>query len=179
MPSTGDSLSAKVQTAYRQLSSAASDLNAISDELGKSIADLDVALKKLNLGVSVWVDLRGNEDPQDQSYWGDDLGYAKVGGKWGIALRNVVGNYNWPDEQKIEEWLFNDAPRELRLAAIGKIPELLDKLNEKATEMAKKIKAKLTEAQEVAAAVKEAVGEPKMERVVIKPRPTNAEAQKK
>lgn len=163
MPSSGDSLSAKVQSSYRQLSTVASDLNAASDELGKPVADLDAALKKLNLGVSVWMHLRGNDD-RDGSYWSDDLGYSKVGGKWGIALRSVKGDVNWPDEERVEAWLFNDAPRELRVQAIGKIPELLDKLNEKAVETAKKIRERLADAQQLAAAVKEAADKPKIER---------------
>jgi hypothetical protein len=156
MPSDADSLAAKIKASYRDLSTVAADLNAISDELGKPIADLDVALKKLNLGVAVWVSLRGGDDPRDGSYWGDDLGYAKVGGKWGVAIRSVAGNVNWPDEEKQEWWLFNDAPRELRMAAIGQVPALLEKLHESTAEMARRVRERLTDAQEVAAAVKEA-----------------------
>lgn len=160
MSSQGESLSAKVQSAYQQLSAVASELNAVSDELGKSISDLDASLKKLNLGVEQWVEVRGNDDPQTGDHWEEELGYAKVNGKWGIALRTVEGNYNWPDQDHFETWLFNEGPRELRLSAIGFIPELLAKLSEEATSMAKKVKAKLAEAQEVAKAVKQA-SEPK------------------
>ena len=31
-------------------------------------------------------------------------------------------NYNYPDDENIEEWLFGDAPRALRLQAIDKLP---------------------------------------------------------
>jgi prefoldin subunit 5 len=171
MDSNGDSLIERVQASYRQLSAFASDLNAVSDELGKSITDLDSTLKKLNLGISVWVDIRSGEDPQSLDYWSEDIGYAKIGGRWGIALRTVKGNPNWPDDD-IEEWLFNEAPRLLRLSAIGKIAELLEKLSEKAAETTKKIKEKLGEAQKVAAAVKQAAELPKrvpIPRVPLKP----------
>ena len=157
MPSNEGSLSERVASSFRQLSAVASDLNSVSDELGKPIAELDVALKKLNLGVEVWVQLRGGDDmPDDPSYWSEDIGYAKVSGKWGISLRTVFGNYNWPDQETVENWLFNDAPRSMRLLGIGKIPELLEKLSSEAAETTNKIKGKLAEAHQVAAVVKEA-----------------------
>lgn len=115
----------------------------------------------MNLGISAWIDIRSSDEPQDQSYWSEDIGYAKVGGKWGIALRTVRGNYNWPDQESVEEWLFNDAPRSLRLSAIGKLPTLLEELSKEAIENTNKIKARLSEAQEVANAVKAAAYGPK------------------
>lgn len=157
MSSTGDSLAERVQASYLQLSAVASDLNSVSDQLGKSIAEVDDALKKLNLGVSVWVTIEGNEDPP--FYWREDLGYSKLDGKWGIALRTVKGNYA-EDEERVEAWLFNDAPRPLRLSAISKLPELLKELSEEAVETTKKIKNGLKEAEQVVAALKTAVIEP-------------------
>ena len=56
------SFSERVSSSYRQLSLAASHLNLVSDELGKSIAVLDAALKKLNLGISTWSRLDRWED---------------------------------------------------------------------------------------------------------------------
>jgi hypothetical protein len=157
MSSTGDSLAERVQASYLQLSAVASDLNAVSDQLGKSIAEVDDSLKKLNLGVSVWVTIDGNEDAP--YYWNEDLGYSKIDGKWGIALRTVKGNYA-EDEERVEAWLFNDAPRPLRLSAISKLPELLKRLSEEAVETTKKIKSSLKEAQQVVVALKTAVLEP-------------------
>ena len=81
-----------------------------------------------------------------------------MSGKWGIALRTVSGDYQDPEGPNIECWLFNDAPRSMRLLSIGKIPELLETLSKEATETTKKIKGKLAEAQQVAAVVKEAAG---------------------
>jgi hypothetical protein len=159
MPANGDSLAERVQLSYLQLSSVASDLNTVSDELGKSIAEIDFALKKLNLGVSVWAKISGWEDELD--YHREELGYAKVEGKWGIALRTVTGNYNWPDQDNIEQWLFSDAPRRLRLASIETLPDMLKRLSEEASETTNKIKGKLAEVKEVAAAVKSAAWSPK------------------
>jgi len=50
MSSKEASLSEWVHTSFKQLSVAATNLNAVSDELGKSIAVLDSALKKLGKG---------------------------------------------------------------------------------------------------------------------------------
>jgi hypothetical protein len=167
MPTNGDSLAEKVQSSFLQLSSVATDLNAISDELGKSIAEIDAALKKLNLGISVWVQVSGRDDQEDQSHFSEQVGYAKVDGKWGIALRTVSGDHNWPDRDRVEQWLFSDGPRKLRLAAIGKLPEMLKRLSEEAVDTTNKIKGKLAEAQEVAAAVKTAAQGPKPARRII------------
>jgi hypothetical protein len=157
MSSTDDSLAERVQSSYLQLSAIASDLNSVSDQLGKSIAEIDDVLKKLNLGVSVWVTIVADEDVP--FYWTEDLGYSKIDGKWGISLRSVSGNYS-EDSERVESWLFNDAPRALRLSAISKLPELLKKLSEEAAETTKKIKDRLKEAQQVVIALKTAVPEP-------------------
>jgi hypothetical protein len=157
MSTNGDSLAERVQSSYLELSLVASDLNAISDELGKSISEIDFALKKLNLGVSIWVNISAWEEDLDYSM--EQIGYAKVDGKWGIALRTVSGNHNWPDRDTIEQWLFSDAPRKLRVAAIEKLPEMLKSLSNEAAETTKKITSKLAEAKEVAAAVKGAAAE--------------------
>ena len=137
------------------MSTVAADLNAVSDELGKSIAEIDVALKKLNLGITTWVKIHGDDgNPYDDSFWSRDIGYAKVSNKWGISLRTIDGQLSDPDRSETEEWLFNDAPRSLRLEAIDKIPELLEKLSQEAIRTTKDIRARLSEAQAVADTVK-------------------------
>lgn len=99
----------------------------------------------------------GNYEHQDQSYTIEELGYAKINGKWGIALRVRSGDGQHPEyEESVETWLFNEAARPLRLKAIKKIPELLNKLNEEAAKVTKELQAKLADAQTVAGAVQEA-----------------------
>ncbi|HMD84038.1 MAG TPA: hypothetical protein VKO18_04985 [Terriglobia bacterium] len=142
----------RVQTAYKQLSLAANGLNTASDELGKAISVLDAALQKLNLGVSAWAPLAGNEDPP-YTWWTRSVGYSKIGDKWGIALRKASGNYNYPEQDSEELWLFNDAPRWMRIEAVGKIPDLLEALLKEAEETTKKIRNKTTQVYELAAAM--------------------------
>jgi hypothetical protein len=149
----------RVQAAFRQLSATAISLNAASDELGKTITELDAALKYLNLGIPAWVQICGNED-ENGDFWSRNIGYARIGNQWGIALGTIRGNNNF-DHADEEEWLFNDAPRWMRIEGIAKIPELLEKLTKQASDTTERIKKKTAEAKELAVAIKAAAAEPK------------------
>jgi hypothetical protein len=148
----------RAQSAYRQLSNIAVGLNSASDELGKTIAELDVALRDLNLGITSWVRIAGNSD-ENGAFWNRNIGYARIGGQWGIALQEDSGNESFEDSYRAEEWLFNSAPRWMRVEAIGKIPELLEKLSQQAKETTDKIKKKTEEAKELAAAIRREAAE--------------------
>jgi len=154
-PKDDGSFSERVSSSYRQLSLAASHLNLVSDELGKSIAVLDAALKKLNLGISTWSRLDRWEDAFG-NYSSRYLGYAKVNNRWGIALRTVAGNNNQPEDATVEEWLFNDAPRALRIEAVEKLPDLFENLIKEADVAIKKVKAQTISARQLAAALGDA-----------------------
>jgi hypothetical protein len=114
---------------------------------------LEQALEKLNLGISTWVTITGDEY-DNGFYWSRDLGYAKVNGTWGIALRTLDGHHANDEGDKIEEWLFNDAPRWLRVEGVGKFPELLEKLTKQADDFAEKIRKKAAEAGELVSVIR-------------------------
>ena len=135
------------------LEAAATLLNAVSDELGESIATLDLALKRLNLGISTWVPMAGRDDEGTGWFSWRELGYAKIGSKWGISLRTRSGFYDADDSGSYEEWLFNDAPRALRIEAVDKLPELLEGLTKAASTTTTKIKDKIGRAEQVVAAI--------------------------
>jgi hypothetical protein len=118
----------KISASFQQLAAAATELNAVSDELGKAIGTLDGVLQHLNLGVSTWVKVSAWTDDNNGFYTNRDLGYAKEGSKWGICLRIRQGVFGCEDEEQYESWLFNDAPRALRVDAIDKLPDLLEQL---------------------------------------------------
>src|SRR5437016_12198523 len=107
----GGSFLQRVQSSYQKLHSVAIDLNVASDQIGKLVGELDSAIKKLNLGITVWATVGSNEWA-DGSYRSHDIGYAKINGEWGIGLRIVNGNSNNPDpeQERTEEWHVNDAP---------------------------------------------------------------------
>jgi hypothetical protein len=156
MTSSSNSLSERVKSSIQQLSLVATDLNKASDELGLAVSAIDLVLQSLNLGIPAWVRIRGDHDPESLDYWSRDLGYSKVGNKWGISLRIRDGNENWPDQESCDFWLFNDAPRWLRIEGVGVIPELLEALIQDTEETTKKIKRKTSEANEFAIAIVQA-----------------------
>jgi hypothetical protein len=137
-----DVRSAKLQTSYQNLSAAANTLNAASDAFGDAITTLDDALNKLNPGVTAWITISSSQT-QDDAPWEtfeERLGYAKVSGRWGLCLCNVTvdGSPEGGEETK-DSWLFNDAPRSLRLRAIDRVPELIEALAREATHTAKRV----------------------------------------
>src|SRR5580700_10089175 len=125
MNSSNASLPERVAGSVQKLSLVATDLNNASDELSQAISAIDTVLQSLNIGLATWTKIEdGNGLPDDERYWQRDIGYAKIGNKWGVALRDVAGHYSWPDEETCDSWLFNDAPRWLRIEGIAKIPDL-------------------------------------------------------
>jgi hypothetical protein len=105
-------------------------------------------LKKLNVGLTAWVTFRSDDDPGD-SYDVDQIGYCKVKGTWGIALRKIWGNYSFGEHDSEGPWLFNDAPRELRLQGVDKIPELIEALFKEAFDTTKKVQEKTRQVREL------------------------------
>jgi hypothetical protein len=163
MTTQREPLATRVQRSFLELSEIASDLNSVSDELGECASEIDGALKKLNLGIEVWVSFH-DWDENGHDYYKEQLGYGKVDGKWGISIRTVSGCYQWPDEDKIEMWHFNDAPRKTRLASIEKLPEVLSALSKQSAKMIEEIRGRLAEVKEVAGAVKAAAEAPTPEK---------------
>ena len=137
----------RVSAAFEKLAVSATELNVASDEFASPISDIDAALQKLNLGVTAWVKFAGENDDVYQRFWAHSLGYAKVSGRWGIAIRTLNGDYTEPNE---EAWLFNDAPRSYRLEALEKLPDLLEELEKTSSETALVLKSRITATKLVA-----------------------------
>ncbi len=156
-------------SSFEKLSSAAKNLNNVSDELGRAITAIDYILQRLNLGVPTWVKIHGGVDQNTgEYYWSRDIGYAKIGNRWGIALCTREGDYSSPDEERCEEWLFNDAPRWLRVEGVEKIPDLLEELIKNTEETTKKIKGKIDHAKQLAGALKQAAaGKPASKKAFV------------
>jgi len=152
MTAKTDSLNQRISNSYKQLTEAATELNAVSDELGKFVTALDAALRRLNLGITTWLRLESREDGSG-NYTKRDLGYAKIGNKWGIALRTMTGNHNDVEDSNVEEWLFNDAPRALRIESVEKLPDLFESLVKEADAATKNIRTKMERAQALATAL--------------------------
>jgi hypothetical protein len=144
----------RITTALKQLAVSAAALNQATDEFAKVTAPLDQVLQKLNLGVDCWVRVKTWSGDGDLHH---EIGYAKINGRWGVALRSVQEHETEdPELTHIERWLFNDGPRAMRVAAIAKIPDLLEELVRKADKATHKVKAGTESAREVIAALESA-----------------------
>jgi hypothetical protein len=138
------SSSSRISTAFQDLVKRSAELNAASDDLAKAIAPIDAVLKQFNLGVNAWHRYGGFVNEHDVAYE-NFVGYAKVNGKWGLALSHVF------DHEREEEWLFNDAPRAMRIEAVKYLPDLLEILAKRAAETSVDLRTSADEARKVSA----------------------------
>jgi prefoldin subunit 5 len=170
----------QIQTNFQTLSTVASSLNVASDELTKGVRTLDEALKKLNVGLTVWVVFEDRSDEQyPDQYDCDQIGYCKVNGKWGISLRRIWGHEFHGAGNEEGPWLFTDAPREMRLRSVDKIPVLIEALSKEASNTTKKIQEKTKEVSELAAAIESAADEAKRKAPTLAERVAAARAKAK
>lgn len=142
----------RIASSFKQLAAVSADLNDAAKELGRSVGSLEAALRSLNLGVSAWYAIAGDED-NDGSYWSRDIGYTRIGDQWRIALRTANGNYQVGHYSE-QVWAFNDAPRWMCVESVGKLPDVFDRLISQSMDTTEKIKARTVEAEELAAAVR-------------------------
>lgn len=146
-----------VDAALKQLTSVSHSLNQVSDQLSKSLADVESALSAYKLGVTAWVELRREKELSEPDSDGrryewtvvHRLGYGKHKGKWGLLVaayceETFEGEYD-------EEQFLRDAPRETRLAAVEKLPDLLKALAKEATQVAEEAAKKAEQARQIAA----------------------------
>jgi hypothetical protein len=121
-----------------ELASLAENLNSESNEINDIIAAWNAKLAARNLGLEEW--LYPDEDHVQ-------TGYAKVQDKWQLAARHCaeirwVLNYNARDKEdghcepvpgtKFTVTPLLEASRELRIRAVGHIPDLIDNLKDEA-----------------------------------------------
>lgn len=140
---------------FDNLTAVAADLNQASDDLTQIVTTLDSALQRLNVGIVAWVEVvRYQDEKQYHLYESEQLGYAKVNGNWGLAIRKLAGDESSPEDDEVREiWLFNDAPRGMRLKAVEKLPEVIDQLARSAMKTAESLKKKVAETRGFAASI--------------------------
>jgi hypothetical protein len=105
----------------------AKQLNAVSDEIGKVVQGVESYLNEtLYIGVVASVEIDRDTDPTGSITSRRMLLYSRYGPKFRIVVSNITevdGN-----EEKYEETLWANCPRDLKLLAFDKLPALLDKL---------------------------------------------------
>lgn len=146
----------RIAESFKKLATSAVALNKVSDEFSKPVEAIEQALERLNIGVEAWEKIRGNDGNLSGEYWHEHVGYSKVQGRWGIAISKAEGNHSRPEDEKEDVWAFNQAPRSLRISAVDKLPELLEKLVAMADKTARKMEAKKGEVETLAKAVRDA-----------------------
>jgi prefoldin subunit 5 len=144
----------RIESTLKKLASVSQSLNQASDEVTSCIADVETALREYKLGIEVWVDI-GHWTEGVRSSHGSyyklartrRLGYGKKDGKWGLlTYLNAEESEDW------EEYAFlRESSREIRLAAIDKLPELLEALVAKAVRTAQQVTKKAEKAGQIAA----------------------------
>jgi hypothetical protein len=141
----------KVESNLKELTGAAQTLNAVSDEFTKQVSTIESTLSRLNLGIRAHVVVHSstNMDGDATNYL--RLAYGKLSGKWGFIIEQFTDHINWDEYTDFESWAFKDAPRELRIDAVDKIPELLEALVKKSGEIAAKMATKTEYTRELAA----------------------------
>jgi len=153
-------LTDKIESTLKKLASVSQSLNQASDAVTSRIAEVETALREYKLGIEAWVDIeRWSEVGQfgDGTYYElrriQRLGYGKKGGKWGL-LTYVDAE----ESEDREEFAFlREAPREVRLAAVDKLPDLLEALVEKALETSQEAMKKAEKAKQIAAGLNKKV----------------------
>ena len=141
----------RITNAFQTLTTSAKAINDVSGELAKPIVALEQALQRLNLGVACWTQISGGSD--ELEHWSQDLGYARVRGRWCLAVRKVQGQHVNPDRDEIEIWPFNEAPLYQRINAVDKLPDLIESLVDATNATAKRLHKKVAPTQELATAV--------------------------
>ncbi len=153
------------------LSDTAKNINKASRRLTEAVDQVNAALKKLNMGIPVWIPTWSGPDIPGQVQESEDIGYAKLKGKWGVCIRLTV-EHAGPDPD-VTEWHFEDAPRELRMRNIKYLQKLVAAMNEQGNEAANEIDKEAAETEKFAAMLGEIADKSKV-RASLLPKKENA-----
>ncbi len=130
---------------FSDLSETAATLNRESDTINSIIEHFEDALRKLNIGLEVWLDsdVLTADRHTLSSPVGDtielveyQLGYAKLRGQWQLGIRQAVyqldnGGFDQAMEVKSYQ-LLREASREMRIASLRLFPTLLQAIKKEA-----------------------------------------------
>ena len=116
---------------------------------------VEQSLNALNPGVTAWMTVSKITLDENRP-WAlreERLGYDKTKGRWGLTLHLFSVDDPDGDWEEIDAWLFNDAPRSLRLRAVERVPELIEALAREATHTAERVSEGAGYARELARAI--------------------------
>jgi hypothetical protein len=149
-------MATQMKSALKNLASVSQSLNQVSDELATQLVEIEKAINGYGLGVTAWVTIRITEIESEvgQMPWSamDELRYAKLEGKWGLVWVSYVAE---DPENTWREKFLRESPRDIRLLAVKKLPELITELAKKAAEVCSDATERVREAREISAALTE------------------------
>ncbi len=141
-----------------KLASLSKSLNEASDELTGQIGHIEAVLSDLRLGVWAWVDLieepvyEKQDDGKHMQFTRKvQLGYGKNGRAWGLLIAEGYDEF-W-EEDRVKVTFLRDAPRDVRVAAVDKMPDLLEQIADKTAKALEEVTEKAAKAKEIATAV--------------------------
>jgi len=150
--------SSQLQASFQNLAESANILNKESDKFSAAVGLLDEALNRLSPGVSAWVKVSSTSDENEPwMFYEERLGFSKTNNRWGLSLSRVLVDSNNGEEETKDLWLFNDAPRNLRLRAVDHVPDLITSLARETERTAREIAAGAEIARELLQSVNAAV----------------------
>ena len=154
----------RIQSTLKKLASVSQSLNQVSDEISSRIAEVEAALREYKLGVPAWIDLREwsefvSDDYGINGVWlkrTRRLGYSKKDGRWGLLT--YISPEEATDSSELEEFVFlREAPRDVRLEAIDRLPDLLEELVKKAVETSELANKQAEKTKHIVAGLKKKV----------------------
>ena len=146
-----------LDNAFSALEKLAKNLNDSSDEVNRALADSETKLVSLNIGLEIWYpqeldrrDATGSMRPNEViDHVSDVLGFARVGGKWCLAVKRVTvatGYYEGDPECSYTNEYLDRAPepllrqsRNLRIKALTILPDFLKHIANQVSETSKKV----------------------------------------
>ena len=124
------------------LQNTANRLNSETTGVNSLIQQVETRLQVMNLGLECWLerDILASEIERPNVSLDVELGFAKVAGEWCLAVRVVRYQYDkGRDRWDVADYVgaptkLQDASRDIRIAALKRIPRLLESLKKRAEE---------------------------------------------
>jgi uncharacterized phage infection (PIP) family protein YhgE len=138
-----------------QLAAAARTLNEQSDLFTQQMAEVESAINKLNLGIPASVTVEEVKTNDFATHF-LDLEYGKLDGRWCLIVTDYDDEVTSSEYSNCKQWAYRDAPRELRLKVVQRLPQLLEQLLKSATAAVSEISKGAAIAKELAVNLSEA-----------------------
>ncbi|HSS99110.1 MAG TPA: hypothetical protein VLK33_18875 [Terriglobales bacterium] len=148
---------AEVSNLLKQLKTSSEVLNVSTRSLTDEVSFIEDTINELNIGVTTEVlcDKSVSEDGLLNTEL--KLRYGKETGHWGFVVSEHIEDQHFysPDDRiSNRSWTFRDAPRELRLRAVVKIPDLLKAMLRETNQLAERVSSSASFASDLAATMK-------------------------